>query len=77
MTVAEQRADTDLVAGPPVGPGIGLSWMIPQPWLRDAVRLGGLGASLWAGATTLNPGVSAQGIEPLVALVVAGLAWLG
>jgi signal transduction histidine kinase len=57
----------------PDHPGIGLSGLIPDPWLRAAASLAGAGLSLWAAAEGLPP---RAGTAALVALTVAGLAWL-
>jgi signal transduction histidine kinase len=52
--------------------GIGLSGMIPDPRVRVAAMLVGLGASIWINVVTLpaDPGIVAP-----VALAVAALAW--
>src|ERR1700678_4546790 len=54
-------------------PGIGLSGVIPDPRLRVAVSLAGLGISLWVTAAALP---AHTGIAALIALGGAGAAWL-
>ncbi|MHB8289100.1 MAG: hypothetical protein ACYDEY_07675 [Acidimicrobiales bacterium] len=53
-----------------------LSSLIPNPSVRMAVRVAGLGVALSVSATTLRPGVSGVGVEALAVLVVAAVAWL-
>lgn len=57
----------------PDHPGIGLSGLIADPWLRAAVSVTGIGLSLWAAVDGLPP---RAGTASLAALAVAGLAWL-
>jgi hypothetical protein len=55
---------------------VGLSWLIPSPWLRDGVCVAGLGVTLWSCATTLHPGSSGARLMVTAALVTGGLAWV-
>ncbi|WP_369222597.1 sensor histidine kinase [Streptomyces sp. R39] len=54
-------------------PGIGLSGMIPDPRVRAAGMLAGLGVSIWINVATLP---SDPGIVAPVALAVAAPAWI-
>jgi signal transduction histidine kinase len=57
----------------PDHPGIGLSGLMPDPRIRTAVSLAGLGVSLWMTAGRV-PGQA--GVTVLAALALAGVAWL-
>jgi signal transduction histidine kinase len=56
--------------------GIGLSGLIPNPLLRTAAALTGLGIALGASVADLHPGLSGAGIWALVSIMVAGASWL-
>lgn len=60
--------------GWPPAAGVGLSWLIPQ--LRVAAGLAALGVTGWVNLRTPHPGLSGPGAESLIALMVAGVAWL-
>lgn len=62
--------------GRPDEPGVGLSGLIPNPWLRAAVCLAGLTATLWAAVTAVPPGPAGPGTALLVSVSLAGLGWL-